>query len=264
MNPYGGGLQVWDLDKFQAFLPIIAATLVLWFTNMALTGLLAGRKNLDDGAWTVVATFVGPIALLAVLVVPRRERRSHPVEIAEQVPYAGSEWPALPAPPAPITTGERLLGSMLGAGLAGVGALLIAGAATVQPVILFGIIGAVAGGLVGHWLSGTLIDADRNMLIAIGLAGGVLVLSVNALLTALVRSIPVALAGGSGAELLQLALSAPVALAMAVLFPLVTPIAYPGLLAGSLAGGVAWAWITIVLVRRGRSSGSVVPSTTGA
>jgi hypothetical protein len=59
----------------MAFLPIIASVVLGWFVNMALTGWLASRKGRDGGLWVVAAIFLGPIALLIVLVAPRRPPR---------------------------------------------------------------------------------------------------------------------------------------------------------------------------------------------
>lgn len=46
--------------------------LLLWFVNIGLTGKLAERKARDDGAWAVAAIFIGPIALIAVALLPRK------------------------------------------------------------------------------------------------------------------------------------------------------------------------------------------------
>lgn len=58
--------------------PLITAVtvfLIAWFTIMALTGWLAGRRNREGGLWAVFALFGGPIALLAVLLMkPKREK----------------------------------------------------------------------------------------------------------------------------------------------------------------------------------------------
>ena len=47
--------------------PVIAAILVLWFVNMGVTGWLAERKGRDGGLWSAIAVFIGPLALLAVV-----------------------------------------------------------------------------------------------------------------------------------------------------------------------------------------------------
>jgi hypothetical protein len=47
--------------------PVIAAILVLWFVNIGVTGWLAERKGRDGGLWSVIAVFIGPLALLAVV-----------------------------------------------------------------------------------------------------------------------------------------------------------------------------------------------------
>lgn len=48
--------------------------LLLWFVNVALTGKIASRKGRDDGAWAVAALFIGPIALIAVVLLPRNTK----------------------------------------------------------------------------------------------------------------------------------------------------------------------------------------------
>jgi hypothetical protein len=47
--------------------PVIAAILVLWFVNIGVTGWLAERRGRDGGLWSVIAVFIGPLALLAVV-----------------------------------------------------------------------------------------------------------------------------------------------------------------------------------------------------
>ena len=49
----------------------IAAFLVVWFTIMALTGWLAGKRGRSSGDWALLALVLGPVALLLVLVLPR-------------------------------------------------------------------------------------------------------------------------------------------------------------------------------------------------
>ena len=54
--------------------PLITAVtvfLIVWFTIMGLTGWIAGRRNREGGLWAAMAFFLGPIALLAVLLLPR-------------------------------------------------------------------------------------------------------------------------------------------------------------------------------------------------
>jgi hypothetical protein len=54
-----------------AFLTQVALFLVVWFTIMAVTGWLAGRKRRGSGNWAFAALFTGPLALLLVLLLPR-------------------------------------------------------------------------------------------------------------------------------------------------------------------------------------------------
>ena len=58
--------------------PIIVAVtvfLIVWFSIMAITGWLAGRRNREGGLWAAFAFFAGPIALIALLLMPRSERK---------------------------------------------------------------------------------------------------------------------------------------------------------------------------------------------
>jgi hypothetical protein len=52
---------------------IVAITvfLVAWFTIMGVTGWLAGRRNREGGIWSVAALFLGPLALIALLLLPK-------------------------------------------------------------------------------------------------------------------------------------------------------------------------------------------------
>jgi hypothetical protein len=58
--------------------PFIAAVtifLIVWFSIVALTGWLAGRRNRESGLWAAFAIFFGPFALLALLLLPRRDKK---------------------------------------------------------------------------------------------------------------------------------------------------------------------------------------------
>ena len=58
--------------------PLITAVtvfLIVWFTIMAVTGWLAGRRNREGGLWAAFALLGGPIALLALLLLPRRDKK---------------------------------------------------------------------------------------------------------------------------------------------------------------------------------------------
>ena len=54
----------------------VSAFLIIWFANMALTGWLAGRRGREDGLWTVIALFFGPLALIAILLKAPKARKS--------------------------------------------------------------------------------------------------------------------------------------------------------------------------------------------
>ena len=68
-----------DLDAAAAamgpFIVAVTVFLIVWFTIMAVTGWLAGRRNRDGGLWAAFAFIGGPIALLALLLLPRREKK---------------------------------------------------------------------------------------------------------------------------------------------------------------------------------------------
>ena len=62
-----------DLESLLADpMALIALGLVVWFGSMAMTGWIAGRKGRDDGNWAMLGLILGPVALLAVLVAPRK------------------------------------------------------------------------------------------------------------------------------------------------------------------------------------------------
>jgi hypothetical protein len=70
--PFQGGFA--NLDPATiAFLVAVGKILLLWFVNMALTGWLAVRKGRDGGLWAVIAFFTGPIALIALLLKPKKD-----------------------------------------------------------------------------------------------------------------------------------------------------------------------------------------------
>ena len=69
MNPQpfpAGGLGDFD-PAWIGVIKVAGAILLVWFINVALVGWLAGRKGRDDGVWAVLALFLGPIALIAIL-----------------------------------------------------------------------------------------------------------------------------------------------------------------------------------------------------
>jgi hypothetical protein len=69
MNPQpfpAGGLGGFD-PAWVGVIKVVGAGLLLYFINVALVGWLARRKGRDDGVWAVLALFLGPIALVAIL-----------------------------------------------------------------------------------------------------------------------------------------------------------------------------------------------------
>jgi len=69
---WGNGASVALSPQLMAFIPLLASVIIGWFMIMGLTGWLAERKGRDGGEWAVFAFFVGPIALLWVLLTPAR------------------------------------------------------------------------------------------------------------------------------------------------------------------------------------------------
>jgi hypothetical protein len=57
------------------FITAVTVFLIVWFTIVAFTGWLAGRRNREGGLWAVAALFTGPVALALLLWLPRREKR---------------------------------------------------------------------------------------------------------------------------------------------------------------------------------------------
>ena len=77
MNPNPGGLG--GLETLAAeqgpFIVAVTVFLIVWFTIVAITGWLAGRRNREGGLWAAFALFFGPFVLLALLLMPRREKK---------------------------------------------------------------------------------------------------------------------------------------------------------------------------------------------
>jgi hypothetical protein len=83
---WGGGIPNLTEDTIR-FLTFCAILLVVWFSIMAVTGWLAGRKGREGGMWAVLALFTGPFALAAVLLASRKE--PPPEAEAARIPPAG-------------------------------------------------------------------------------------------------------------------------------------------------------------------------------
>ena len=61
-----------NLDAFLTPEVKLGATVILvWLVCAGLSGWIAGRRNRDDGLWTVFGLFAGPVALAAILLLPR-------------------------------------------------------------------------------------------------------------------------------------------------------------------------------------------------
>ena len=57
------------------FITAVTVFLIVWFTIMAVTGWLAGRRNRESGLCAVLAFFSGPIALVVLLLMSKPDRR---------------------------------------------------------------------------------------------------------------------------------------------------------------------------------------------
>ena len=71
------------------FLTAVAVFLVAWFSIVALTGWLAGRRNRESGLWAAFALFTGPIALGALLLLPRPSKKPAMSPLWAQLEEAG-------------------------------------------------------------------------------------------------------------------------------------------------------------------------------
>ena len=245
MSPHPG-LPNLPARALADVLMVLGPVLLLWFANMALTGWLAGRRGWNDGAWTVVAIFLGPIALLVVLVAPGSRERlpANQVVLNPSGATYTPGWPRVVEPP-PITIIQRLLGGLLGAAIAGFGAGIVASAGDLRPIEGYVLIGAAAGDLSGYWLSGAVKDATRGMLVALGVGAGFLVLSVTGLMIGMANAITAVAGGNAGIELIPLYLVA------AAVFPLITVLFYPSVLAITLPAAMIWAAATQLVLHRG-------------
>jgi hypothetical protein len=59
-----------DWDKVGPALAILFGFIVAWLAMCSVTGWLAVRKGGDGGFWFVLAFFLGPFALLAIVLRP--------------------------------------------------------------------------------------------------------------------------------------------------------------------------------------------------
>lgn len=225
---------------------VLGPVFLLWFVNMAVTGWLAGRRGWNDGVWTVVAIFLGPIALLVVLVAPGSRERPRAREVVLN-PSGATYTPGWPrvVEPAPITIIQRLLGGLLGALISGAGAGIVAASGNLQPIEGYVLIGVAAGNLSGYWLSGAVKDASRGMIVVLGVGACFLVLCVAGLLIGMANAVTALQAGNGGLELIPLYLVA------AAVFPLISVLFYPSVIAVTVPAAVIWAAITQLVLHRG-------------
>lgn len=84
-----------DLDGMARIsgpiLTAVAVFLIVWFSIMAVTGWLAGRRNREGGLWAAFAFFVGPIALLALLLLPPKQHKPALSPLWAQLEEAGEQ-----------------------------------------------------------------------------------------------------------------------------------------------------------------------------
>lgn len=258
ISPHGIGVTVGDLRQLEAIGYFVVTVFLVWFANTWLTGLLAERRGREGGLWTVLGIFLGPIALIALLLLPRLPRRNTDRGGSPELRDAVGtlDWPVLNAP-APITTQERVLTGVLGALIGAVGAGIIVGIGGVEAAAFRVLIGAAAAAVVGSRLADALLDTDRNGVIGRGLLAGLLVLFASSLMTAVVSSIGIVLTSDVGIDLL---VAYAAALFGALVYPFSLPITAPGVLLVALVAGVLWAAITRLALRQVRSSRSMVRS----
>jgi hypothetical protein len=249
LHPSNWGIS--DSIQLRAAVLAVGAFFLVWFVSMAITGLVARRQGRDDGLWAVLAFFLGPLALLVLLVAPRSSLRRAARDPTTEIPTAAPAWRAhdkgwveLTYGPS-ITLWQRLLGAVVGGALAGglAGVLSLAGGdstTSVAPVVW-----SMAGAVVGYVLSGALIDAEGGRVIGVGVVAGALAIAVAELLARLMGSMP-DLSGGALAifDIVLVAVSS-------ILFPIVYALFAQGLLAAALVGGLIWATLTQWLLRLG-------------
>jgi hypothetical protein len=248
--PWNGRIE--NLGALQALAPVFFGAILLWFANMALTGWLARRRGRDDGLWAVLAFFLGPVALLTLLIVPHsRLRRSAP-DPTTAVPASAPQWPThadgwvrLEYPPPPITIEQRLFGALVGGALGGTGAgvLLMLGG---QPLAWVEVIlWAAAGGAAGYVLSGELIGATAAKLVGVGLAAAALAIVMAEVMVGVMGAIPDLSMGAVGVFSIMLAVGG------SIVSPVLYAVYVTGPFAASLAGGIMWAAATHLVLRRG-------------
>ena len=78
------------------FITAVAVFLVVWFSIMAVTGWLAGRRNRDGGLWAAMAFFFGPIALLALVLIGPSEKKPALSPLWQQLEDSDPSRPADP------------------------------------------------------------------------------------------------------------------------------------------------------------------------
>ena len=81
-----GGL---DPRYFEALALTVATVAVVWLVVVGLTGWLASRRNWDDGLWAVLALLTGPVALLIVILAPKRLSRPRVLSVLAVVAVQG-------------------------------------------------------------------------------------------------------------------------------------------------------------------------------
>ena len=217
---------------------------------MALAGWLAGRRGRDDGLWAVIGLFIGPLAVAALLILPRR-RGPDPLEGMPEAPathtgdWSGNphKWPVIVRVP-PVSPIQRILGSGLGGAVGAAGAWLVATRAVFQAAEVLLLLGAASGVILGYILAGSLIDAERMKVIGVGLGAGVLALSVAGLLIGIANVVRLGFTDATTIIALSIAVVASVA------YPITYALFSQGVFAVAILGGLVWAAATHVALRQ--------------
>ena len=241
----------WDTQALRDLVVWIVAIFLVWFVNMAITGLIARRQGRDDGLWALIAFLIGPLALVTLLVAPRSFLRrsapdptlAAPADAPEWQPHEEG-WLQLAYPPPPITVGQRLLAAVLGAALGGGAAALLLAAADRPAISLEIVVWSMAGAVAGFLLSGELIGAERARLFRVGVAAAGLVIVVAELIVNVLIELQRESIGAIRIFSIMIAAGA------SIVSPIIYALFAQGLLAAALAGGLVWAALMSRLLRR--------------
>ena len=239
-----------DTRSFESTLLTVTAILVVWFVLIGLTGWLAGRRNWDDGLWALLALLTGPIALLIVLLAPKRlSPPSTHTGATYREAAAAPDWPVFPEREARITRSQRRFSTAVAGLVGGSAARIVAGDLQPIPVMLtFVVAGTIATAMVGRWRAPTLVGATVVRTVWTVVVTAVVAMSISAFLTVAVTGVPVSVAGAHGPAEYSAYLGA------AILYPVVSALIYPPPLLISIVAAAVWALATSLLVRQASAS----------